>query len=257
MPGGAREPGRPGHPGPPRGAAVSVRACVTARRRSAWSLGPGRPSPAAERILPGGSWGLSRTRLIPRSSHSPRGARRLRAVRAIGARRDPAPVRQPVLAAGHRPAVRRAPVHRAAVHRAAVHRAPVAGRAVRREAVSRACRRRREAARRAGARAVRLVEARLGRHFSRAPQQLAVLVVRCHPARSGPRRPPAGRRGGHPGVFAWACRRHRGPGRCRHVPPGTSWTCCPAAPQDLPYLMSVGREKSPVGPRRPIVINCT
>ena len=252
MPGGAREPGRPGHPGPPRGAAVSVRACVTARRRSAWSPGPGRPSPAAERILPGGSWGLSRTRLIPRSSQSPRGARRLRAVRAIGARRDPAPVRQPVLAAGHRPAV-----HRAPVHRAAAVQAPVAGRAVRREAVSRACRRRREAARRAGARAVRLVEARLGRPFSRSPQQLAVLVVGAiRPVRARAVLRPVGAavtQASSPG-HAVGIAAQAGVATFHQVPPGR---CCPAAPQDLPYLMSVGREKSPVGPRRPIVINCT
>jgi hypothetical protein len=80
---------------------------------------------------------------------------------------------------------------------------------------------------------------------------------RHRPARSGPRRCPPGRRGVHPGVFAWASHRHRGPGRCRHVPPGTSWAGHPAAPQDMPYLTSVGREKSPVGPRRSIVTNCT
>jgi hypothetical protein len=81
---------------------------------------------------------------------------------------------------------------------------------------------------------------------------------RRHPARSGPRRRSAGRRGVRPGVFACAGRSHRGPGRCRHVPPGTPpGPCCPAAPQDTPYLTSVGREKSPVGPRRPIVTNCT
>jgi hypothetical protein len=77
-------------------------------------------------------------------------------------------------------------------------------------------------------------------------------------SRSVPRRPPAGRRGVRPGVFACAGRSHRGPGRCRHVPPGTPpGPCCPAAPQDTPYLTSVGRAKSPAGPRRPIVINCT
>ena len=41
-------------------------------------------------------------------------------------------------------------------------------------------------------------------------------------------RRPAGRRGDRPGVYAWAGRRHRGPGRCRHVPPGTSWTVLPS-----------------------------
>jgi hypothetical protein len=81
---------------------------------------------------------------------------------------------------------------------------------------------------------------------------------RRRPARSGPRRRSAGRRGVRPGVFACGGRSHRGPGRCRHVPPGTPpGPCCPAAPQDTPYLTSVGREKSPVGPRRPIVTNCT
>jgi hypothetical protein len=81
---------------------------------------------------------------------------------------------------------------------------------------------------------------------------------RRHPARSGPGLRLAGRRGVRPGVFARAGRSHRGPGRCRHVPPGTPpGPCCPAAPQDTPYLTSVGRQKSPVGPGRPIVINCT
>jgi hypothetical protein len=51
--------------------------------------------------------------------------------------------------------------------------------------------------------------------------------TRCrsgHPGRWGPRRRLAGRRGDRPGVYAWAGQRHRGPGRYRHVPPGTSWT---------------------------------
>ncbi len=279
MPGGAREPGRTGHPGQTGGVAVSVRACVGARRRSAWSLGPGRPSPAAERILPGGTRGLSRTRLIPRSSPSPRGARRLRAVRAIGARRDPAPVRQPVLAAGHRSAVRRAPVHGAAVDGAAVHGAAVhAGRRSwgRRSWGRRSWGRRSWGHRSAGSRqpgwptaagsgpagACASGPARgipAGAAFRPVAAVAARTRRRRHPARSGPRRRPAGRRGGHPGVFAWACRRHRGPGRCRHVPPGTSWTLLSsrAAGTCLTSLMSVGREKSPVRPRRSIVINCT
>jgi hypothetical protein len=57
---------------------------------------------------------------------------------------------------------------------------------------------------------------------------------RHRPAHSRLPRPPPGRRGVHPGVFAWAGHRHRGPGRCRHVPPGTSWAGYPAAPQDMP-----------------------
>jgi hypothetical protein len=60
---------------------------------------------------------------------------------------------------------------------------------------------------------------------------------RHRPVRSDPRRCPAGRRGDRPGVFAWARHRHRGPGRCRHVPPGTSWTLLSsrAAGQALPH----------------------
>jgi hypothetical protein len=47
--------------------------------------------------------------------------------------------------------------------------------------------------------------------------------------RSIPRRCPTGRRGVRPGVFACAGRSHRGPGRCRHVPPGIPpGPCCPA-----------------------------
>jgi hypothetical protein len=80
---------------------------------------------------------------------------------------------------------------------------------------------------------------------------------RHRPARSGSRGRPAGRRGGRPGVFAWAGHRHRGPGRCRHVPPGTSWTLLSSAAGICPYVTSVGREKSPAGPGRSIVINCT
>ena len=211
------------------------------------SPGPGRSPPAAARFLAGGR---CRTRLIPGASPSVRRARRLRAVRAIGARRHPAPVRQPVLAAGHGSAVRRARARGARVHRAAVARC-----AIRREAVGWVSRGRREASRwRAHARAARLAGA--------APLLVAGATGRTHrlrhrPAHPDPGRRSAGRRGDRPGVFAWAGHRHRGPGRCRHVPPGTSWTCCPVAPRDVPYLTSVGREKSPVGPRRPIVINCT
>jgi translation initiation factor IF-2 len=56
------------------------------------------------------------------------------------------------------------------------------------------------------------------------------------PARSGPRRHRGGRRGDRPGVFAWAGHRHRGRGRYRHVPPGSSWTLVSsrAAGQALP-----------------------
>ncbi len=243
----------------PGAVAVGLRACVGARRRTAGRLRPGPTPVGTERIL---ARGLPRTGLIPWASHSAcraaRRAGRRRAVRAVGTRRYPAPVRQPVLPARYRPAVRRTPVHRAPVRGARGHGAAVARRAIRRQAVSGVSGRRREAARRrAHARAARLVEARLGRHLSGAPQQLAVRRRRHRPARSGRRRRPPGRRGVHPGVFAWAGHRHRGPGRCRHVPPGTSWAGHPAAPQDMPYLTSVGREKSPVGPRRSIVINCT
>jgi hypothetical protein len=60
---------------------------------------------------------------------------------------------------------------------------------------------------------------------------------RHRPARSDPRRRRPGTRGVHPGVFAWASRRHRGPGRCRHVPPGTSRAGqpSPAAGHALPH----------------------
>jgi hypothetical protein len=154
---------------------------VGARRRPGGRLRSWRSPPAAaERIL---ARGLPRTGLIPWSPHSVPGARRLRAVRTIGARRHPAPVRQPVLAPGHRPAVRRAPGHRPAVRRPPVqrtavrgargHRTAVARRAVGREAVGRICGRRREATRRRP----HARTARLERPFPGASQQLAVLVV--------------------------------------------------------------------------------
>ena len=154
---------------------------VGARRRPGGRLRSGRSPPAAaEWIL---ARRLPRTGLIPWPPHSAPGARRLRAVRTIGARRHPAPVRQPVLPPGHRPAVRRAPGHRPAVrrppvHRAAVrgacgHRAAVARRAVGCEAVGQVCGRRREAARRRP----HARTARLERPFPGASQQLAVLVV--------------------------------------------------------------------------------
>jgi hypothetical protein len=140
------------------------------RRRAARSLWPGRPPPAAERFLAGGP---GRTRLIPGAAPSACGARRLRAIWAIGARGHPAPVRQPVLAAGHGPAVRRTPGHRAA--RCAIRPEAVArGGRGRPEAVARGGPGRREASRRwAQARAARL----LGRHFPGSPQQLAVFIV--------------------------------------------------------------------------------
>jgi hypothetical protein len=186
------------HPRSPRHAVVCLLASVSARRRTAGSLrAVGAPPAAAERILPGGSWSLPRTRLIPASAHPACGARRRSAIRAIGARRNPAPVRQPVLAARHRPAVQRSPVQRspvqrsrvrrpsvhgarvrrASVQRSRVHRAAVAGRAVGRVAVGRVSRWWWEASRRAHARAARLTKARLRRHFPGAPQQLSVLVV--------------------------------------------------------------------------------
>jgi hypothetical protein len=149
-------------------------------RRAGGRLRPRRTRPATvERIL---ARGLPRTGLIPWSPRSTPRARRLRAVRAIGARRNPAPVRQPILAPGHRSAIRRAsvprtPVHRAPVRGACGHGAGVARRAVLREAVGRASGRRETARRRPQARTAGLVGARLGRHFPGAPQQLAVLVV--------------------------------------------------------------------------------
>ncbi len=92
---------------------------------------------------------------------------------------------------------------------------------------------------------------------SNRPRPLATRSPRRRRSARSPRHV-AGRRGVHPACAAWADHTHRGPDRCRHVPPGTSWTHCPAAPRDLcPYLLSVGRRKSPVEPRRLIVINCT
>jgi hypothetical protein len=190
-----RSPGHPGSPGPPGRpvrpgtVAVDVLTCVGARGRTAGRLRPGPTPVGTERIL---ARGLPRTGLIPWASHSARRgacrAGRRRAVRAVGTRRHPAPVGQPVLPARHGPAVRRTPVHRAPVRGARGHRAAVDRRAVRREAVSGVPGRRREAARRrAHARSARLVETRLGRYFSGAPQQLAVLVVvgTVRPVRAG------------------------------------------------------------------------
>ena len=168
----------------PGAVAVDLRTCVGTRARTAGRLRPGPTPVGTERIL---ARRLPRTGLIPWASHSAcraaRRAGRRRAVRAVGTRRYPAPVRQPVLPARHRPAVRRTPVHRAPVSGARGHGAAVARRAVRREAVSGVPGRRRKAARRrAHART-----ARLGWHFSGAPQQLAVLVVvgTVRPVRAG------------------------------------------------------------------------
>ena len=230
--------------------AVGRWASVGARRRVGGRLRSGRPPPAAaERIL---ARGLPRTGPIPRSPRSAPGARRLRTVRTIGARRNPAPVRQPVVATGHRPAVRRPPVHRARRSRgprSSARRYPARGSARSRRPGFRQ-------AARSGPAAAACANGPAGAAFPRGVAA-AGRTRRRRPARSGPRRRPADRGGGHPGVFAWAGHRHRGPGRCRHVPPGTSWAGYPAAPQDMPYLTSVGREKSPVGARRSIVINCT
>ena len=164
-------PGKPGHPGSPRRVAVRVPAPAGVRRRTAGSLRPVRPPPVgAERIS---VRGLRRSGLIPRCSHSARGARRLRSVGAIGARRHPAPVRQPVLASRHRPAVRRTPVPGPPVPGP-----PVAWHAVRRETVGRVRGGRREAPRRrAHSRPARLAGSWLWRHISGPPQQLAVLVL--------------------------------------------------------------------------------
>jgi hypothetical protein len=177
IPGTTCKPVSPGHPVSSR--AVCLRTRVCARRRTAGRLRPERTPPVgAERIL---AWAQPGTSLIPGRTHSARGAgrrRTVRAIRTVGARRDPAPVRQPVLAAGHRSAVRRTPVHRAPVRGARGHGTAVARRAVRRVAVGGVPGRRRETARRrAHACAPRLVEARLGRRFSGPPQQVAVFVV--------------------------------------------------------------------------------
>jgi hypothetical protein len=168
---------RPGHPMSPR--AVCLRDCVRTRRRPAGCLRPERTPPVgAKGIL---ARALTRTRLIPGPAHSARGTgcwRPVRAIRPVGARRDPASVRQSVLAAGHRSAVRRTPVHRAPVRGARGHGIAVARRAVRRVAVGGVPGRRRETPRRrAHACAARLVEARLGRRFSGPPQQVPVFVV--------------------------------------------------------------------------------
>jgi hypothetical protein len=263
--------------GPPRstrGVPVRVLARVPARWRAARSLRPGRSPPvAAERILPRGSRaGL----LLPAATHSARRARRprrLRAVRPVSAGWNPAPVRQPVLAAGHRSAVRRASVHRArvrraSVHRPRVHRTAVSGCTVGRVAagwvrvgwvrVGRVSGRRGEAPRRAHARTALPMETGLRRHFPGAPQQVAVIVVACivPPVRARAVVRPVGAaiaQASSPGQ-AIGIAAQAGVATFHQVPPGP---CCPAEPQDKPYLTSVGREKSPEGPRRSIVINCT
>ena len=239
-PGYPRSPGLPArHPVSPGGVAVGLRASVGARRRADGRLRPGRTPPAAvDRIL---TRGLPRTGLIPWSPHYAPGARRLRPVGAIGARRNPAPVRQPVMTPGHRSAVRRTPVPRTPVHRAPVrgacgHGAGVARRAVRREAVGRVSGRRRETARRRPhARTARLVRARLGRHFPGAPQQLAVLVVIgiVRPVRARAVVRPVGTavtQASSPG-HAIGIAAQAGVATFHQVPPGP---CCPAAPQDMP-----------------------
>jgi hypothetical protein len=266
-PGIARPPVRPG------GVAVCVCRRVAARRRTGRSLRRQRSPPVgAERIL---ARAPPRTGPIPRSPHHALRPRRLRPVRPVCARRHPPSVRQPVLMPRHRSAVRRTPVRRPRGHRAAVAR-----RTSRAIAVGPATWRRREATRRRRAQPrpawlvlawlvlawlvlawlvlAWLVLAWLGRHLSGAPQQLAVLVfvgiVRPVRARAvigavGAAIVQASSPGQAIGIAAGA-----GIATFHQVPPGR-W--CPAAPQDRPYLMSVGREKSPVGPGRPIVINCT
>ena len=220
------------------GQRASVGARRRAGRRAGGCLRPRRTPPAAvERIL---ARGLPRTGLIPWSPRSTPRARRLRAVRTIGARRNPAPVRQPILAPGHRSAIRRAsvprtPVHRAPVRGACGHGAGVARRAVRREAVGRVSGRRRETARRRPqARTAGLVGARLGRHFPGAPQQLAVLVVTgiVRPVRARAVVRPVGAavtQASSPGQ-AIGIAAQAGVATFHQVPPGL---CCPA-PQDMP-----------------------
>jgi hypothetical protein len=227
---------------------VGVRVRAIGPRRAARSLRPWRPPPVADRFLAGR---LGRTGLIPAAAPSARGARRRRAIRAIGARRHPAPVRQPVLAAGRRPAVLRTPVHRGARC------------AVRPDALSipgaRVGRGRREASRwRAKARAAWL----LGRHLPGPSQQLAVLIVVSivRPVRAWAVPIPGVRPVGAAIAQASSPRlavgiaAQAGVATFHQVPPGLY---CPAAPRDMLYLTSVGRDKSPVEPRRPIVINCT
>jgi len=234
----------------PRAVTVGLRTRAGTRRRTAGRLRP-RPAPV------GAEWVLPRAGLIPWASHSAPLTGRRRAVRSVGARRYPPPVRQPVLPARHRPAVRRTPVHRAPVGGPRGHRAGFARRAVRREAVSGVSGRREAARRRAHARASRLA-AWLRRRFSGAPQQLAVLVVidTVRPVRAGAVVRPVGAafaQASSPGQ-AIGIAAQAGVATFHQVPPGLGH---PAAPQDMPYLTSVGREKSPVGPRRSIVIYCT
>jgi hypothetical protein len=258
-PGSSWHPRSPGHPVSPGGVAVGQPAPVGARRRAGGRragvrrargrLWPRRTPPAAvERIL---ARGVPRARLIPWSPRSTPWARRLRAVRAIGARRNPAPVRQPILAPGHRPAIRgsslprtsvprtsvpRAPVHRAPVRGACGHGAGVARRAARCEAVGRVSGRRRETARRRPqARTAGLVGARPGRHFPGAPQQLAVLVVIgvVRPVRARAVVRPVGAavtQASSPGQ-AIGIAAQAGVATFHQVPPGL---CCPATPQDMP-----------------------
>ena len=180
------------------------------------------------------------------------------------------------------PAVRYAGARRSARHRAVgpattghaviTGHATVARDAVRRDSARRD-RARREPAWLAWVRASRLAEPLLpGRHIARAAQQLPVVVFLgvYRSARPGGivllgrvRVAIVGR------VRSWAVaatiplasRRtvrvtaEAGVATFHQLPPGPK---CPAAPRDIcPYLLSVGRQKSPVGPRRLIVTNCT
>jgi hypothetical protein len=231
-----------------------------------------RPAPAIDvRIL------HSRTRpVVPPRCPARRGGSR-RPVKAVRARRHPAPVRQPVLPTWHRPALGRPAIERPAIERPALGRAsPGHGAAVRGAAVGHAALRwaavrgaavgpgtaRRKPARLAWGRGSRLAEPLLpGRHFARPAKQLSVVVFLdvYRSARSGRIILLVLGGGvafiGGIGSRAVAAAIPLAPGRTvrvaaeagvatfHQIPPGL-W--CPAAPRDIcPYLSSVGRQKSP------------
>ena len=204
-----------------------------------------------------------------------RGTVRHAAVRGAGVRHRPVG-----RAAIWVPAVRYAGARRSARHRAVGpattgHAVVTRHATVARDAVRRDSARREPArlARLAWVRASRLAEPLLpGRHIARAAQQLPVVVFLgvYRSARPGGivllgrvRVAIVGRVGSWAvaATIPLASRRtvrvtaEAGVATFHQLPPGPK---CPAAPRDIcPYLLSVGRQKSPVGPRRLIVTNCT
>ena len=151
-------------------------------------------------------------------------------------------------------------VERARTGRAAIHGAAAGWRAVLRVAPGRGSRRR-EPSGLMPSGIARLTEPRPGRQIPWRPQQLAIVIVRCavrpvRPARAGAVLGPVGAvvTGAPSSRQAEPIAAQAGVATFHQV---TSWTpIVQPRCRTCAYLTSVGREKSPVGPRRLIVSNC-